>query len=114
MSMCSYCGAAKGEYCGTAQKVYRGGECGAARKAREQTQRRFARLRQIPMGRLFLDFARLHANACMMGESENVSMKRYRAADDASRRAHDRICRAIEGTAEDVIAFVPDFPSMTP
>ena len=38
MSLCSYCGAAKGEYCGMAQKVYRGGECGAARKAREQAQ----------------------------------------------------------------------------
>ena len=77
-------------------------------------QRRMQRLRQIPMGRLFLDFARLHANACMMGEQENVSMKRYRAADEASSRAYDRMCRAIEGAAEDVIAFVPDFPSMTP
>jgi DNA-binding Xre family transcriptional regulator len=66
------------------------------------------------MGRLFLDFSRLHANACVMGEQENVSMKRYRAAEEASSRAHDRVCRAIEGTPEDVIAFVPDFPSMTP
>ena len=40
MSMCSYCGAARGEYCGISPsaKVYRGGECGAARKAREQAQ----------------------------------------------------------------------------
>jgi hypothetical protein len=33
--MCKYCGAAKGEYCGMAQKVYRGGECPEAVKTRE-------------------------------------------------------------------------------
>lgn len=77
-------------------------------------QHRMARLRLAPMGRLFLDFARLHARACILGENENTSMKRYRAADDVSRLAHDRICRAIEDAPEDVIAFIPDFPSMTP
>jgi DNA-binding Xre family transcriptional regulator len=75
--------------------------------------RRMTRLRQIPMGRMFLDFARLHANACMMGENVNVSFRRYRAADEVANRAHDRICRAIESSPEDVIAFLPDFPSMT-
>jgi hypothetical protein len=27
MNMCSYCGALKGEYCGMASRIYRGGKC---------------------------------------------------------------------------------------
>lgn len=78
-------------------------------------QQKLAGLRRTPLGRLFLDCIQKRSFADHLGNQENGSMRRWRAAEEASSLAHARMVEAIERAtcAEEVAAFSPLFPSMT-